>query len=101
MLKKKNLPLSDFVLYQNYPNPFNPSTKINFELKNRVRINLTVFNYLGEKVITLEDAEKEPGKHFIEWNGKDSKGTGVSSGIYFIKLAAGIEMKTIKAILLK
>ncbi len=98
---KKNLPMTDFILNQNYPNPFNPSTKINFELKNRVRINLTVFNYLGEKVITLENAEKEQGKYSVEWNGKDSKGAGVSSGIYIIRLTAGTQMKSIKALLLK
>ncbi|HVO75649.1 MAG TPA: T9SS type A sorting domain-containing protein, partial [Ignavibacteriaceae bacterium] len=91
----------DFILYQNYPNPFNPSTKINFEIKNRTRINLTVFNFLGEKVKTLADEEKDPGKFSLEWTGKDSKGMSVSSGIYFIRLTAGTKTRSIKVLLLK
>jgi hypothetical protein len=91
----------DFMLYQNYPNPFNPSTKINFELKHRTRINLAVFNYLGEKVATLANKEEGAGKYFFEWNGNDSRGNNVSSGIYFIRIAAGTKMKSIKALLLK
>ncbi len=73
-------------LYQNYPNPFNPSTKITFELKRTENIVLEVFSILGEKVATLESGFFSAGNYTATWNGKDSYGRDVSSGIYFVRL---------------
>ncbi|MEA2096510.1 MAG: T9SS type A sorting domain-containing protein [Candidatus Cloacimonadota bacterium] len=73
-------------LLDNYPNPFNPTTTISYDLKNDSKIKLEIFNIKGQKVITLEDDDKIAGHHNIVWNGKNSDGSSVSSGIYFYKL---------------
>jgi Secretion system C-terminal sorting domain len=71
----------EFELSQNYPNPFNPSTTIKFSLPTTSSVNLSVYNILGEKVITLLDETKEAGVHTINFNASE-----LNSGIYFYKL---------------
>jgi len=73
-------------LYSNYPNPFNPSTTISFSLPKEENIELTIYNIKGQKVKTLYSGIAEEGKHTMVWEGKDSNGKEVSSGIYFYKL---------------
>ncbi len=90
-----------FALYQNYPNPFNPGTSISFYLPEHSRVNLTVYNILGEKVKTLADGEFEAGSHAITWDGTSQAGSGVASGIYFYKMTAGDKSVTKKMSLLK
>jgi len=85
---------SAFELYQNYPNPFNSSTAISFELKNKQKIELNVYNILGKKIAELFNSEFEAGFHTIKWNAE-----GIPSGIYFIQLKCG-EQKEIKKLLL-
>ena len=46
-----------FVLNQNYPNPFNPNTKINFRLAIDSKVNLKVFDILGQEVATLINSD--------------------------------------------
>ena len=75
-----------FVLHQNHPNPFNPSTTISFALPVRSDINLSVFNILGRKVATIADDTYEAGYHSLIWDGRDSEGREVSSGVYFYRL---------------
>ncbi len=87
---------SDFQLEQNYPNPFNPSTKIDFFLKESGKVNLDVFNILGEKVIGLINKELPAGYHNIIFNANN-----LASGIYFYKLNVEDKFNSVKKMILK
>jgi hypothetical protein len=88
-------------LYSNYPNPFNPTTTISFSLPKEEDIELTIYNIKGQKVKTLYSGISEEGKHSVIWNGIDSNGKTVSSGIYFYKLKTESKELTRKMLLLK
>jgi len=90
-----------FSLKQNWPNPFNPSTEISFTLPRAANIKLKIYNILGQSVIDLVDGFYEAGTHSKSWNGKDSKGKFVSTGIYFYRLNVGQYTETRKMVLLK
>lgn len=83
-------------LYQNYPNPFNPETKINFYLANAQKINLSVFNYRGQKVAELANGAFKKGLHSVKFNALN-----LSSGVYFYKLKTSNDLITKKMILIK
>jgi predicted CXXCH cytochrome family protein len=90
-----------FALSQNYPNPFNPITQIKFSIPKRSRVELSVYNILGQKVKNLVDDEMEAGNYIATWNGKDEKGFDVSSGIYFYKLNSKEYSETRKMLLVR
>jgi hypothetical protein len=77
-----------FALDQNYPNPFNPITTITYSLPVPSHVNISVYNVLGQKVITLEKGWVNTGNHQTLWNGRDAGGNAVSSGLYFYSLEA-------------
>ncbi len=76
-----------FQLLQNYPNPFNATTKIKYKVPRRSHVLLVIYNLLGEEVITLLNEDMVPGTYEVTWNGKNSKGLDVPSGIYLYRLA--------------
>ena len=94
----KSLP-KHFKLAQNYPNPFNPRTTISYQIPVSSDVNLSIYNILGEKVVTLLSREQEPGYYRLEWNGLNQSGQRVSSGIYFLHLQTKQFNQTIKMIL--
>ncbi|MCI0699249.1 S8 family serine peptidase [candidate division KSB1 bacterium] len=73
-------------LAQNYPNPFNPETNIRYELPHNGNVTLAVFDLTGRRVATLESGPKVAGQHLVRWNGRNSKGARVPSGVYFYRL---------------
>jgi hypothetical protein len=73
-----------FELQQNYPNPFNPSTEIVFSVPMSGRVNLTVYNMLGQLVSTLLDEVKPAGVYRAQFDAR-----GLSSGAYVYRLTAG------------
>ncbi|MBN2105443.1 Ig-like domain-containing protein [bacterium] len=75
-----------FVLDQNYPNPFNPITTIRYEVPGRDHVKILIFNIRGQVVITLVDQEMEPGYYQEKWDGRDSMGHEVSTGLYLYRL---------------
>jgi hypothetical protein len=75
-----------YALGQNYPNPFNPSTSITYTLTEKGNVVLDVMNLRGQHVTTLLNGVKEAGNHSVTWDGKNSLGQTVSSGIYFYRL---------------
>jgi len=83
---------AEYQLFQNYPNPFNSSTRIRFEIANQSRVQLAIYNTLGEKIQTLENEVMLAGSHEVVWNGKNAHGGDAASGLYFVKLrAAGLQ----------
>jgi hypothetical protein len=90
-----SLPL-EFNLAQNYPNPFNPSTVISFSITQSTNVNLSVFNLLGEKVVTLINEMKDAGSHELEFNAAN-----LTSGIYLYRLEAGNFVSVKKMMLMK
>jgi len=90
-----------FALNQNYPNPFNPNTVIRFALPENSWVKVEVFNILGQKITTLVDEFLTAGFKETGWDGTDSKGTDVASGIYFYKIRANDFTDIKKMVLLK
>ncbi len=80
--ENRTLP-EQFYLKQNYPNPFNPSTTIKYQLAKKTKVELTVYNVLGEKVATLVKEKQLAGTYSISFNG-----ARFSSGIYFYRLSS-------------
>ena len=91
----------EFALEPNYPNPFNPSTIIPVVLADHVHVQLRVYNILGKRVRTLHNGELSVGRHLIEWDGRNSQGKTMATGIYFVRMIAGGKVFTRKMILLK
>lgn len=90
-----------FILEGNYPNPFNPSTTIKFNLPQRERVNVAVYNLLGQKIINLINDDFQAGENSVAWNGKDSAGNEVSSGVYIYNIIAAGKQYSGKMVLLK
>ncbi len=85
-----------FVICQNYPNPFNSETQIRFELSRQTKLNLTVYNILGQAVEVLSDSELGAGFHSVVWCGGH-----LSSGIYYYRITAGDLSVTKEMILMR
>ena len=87
---------TEFSLSQNYPNPFNPSTKIDFTLAAESKVKIIIYNQLGQQVSVAVDGEYSAGRHEINFNGE-----GLSSGVYYYQIDAGVYSQTRKMMLLK
>ncbi len=70
-----------FSLSQNYPNPFNPSTTISYEVPVKGMVVLSVFNVLGQEVITLVNHEQNIGRYTVELSAPH-----LASGVYFYRI---------------
>lgn len=88
-------------LGQNQPNPFNPSTSISFQLAGRAHARLFIYDVNGARVRTLVDREMAAGSHRVDWNGTNSRGETVASGVYYYRLEAGSASETKQMVLLK
>jgi hypothetical protein len=90
-----NIP-TEFFLSQNYPNPFNPVTTINYSLPADLTVDLSVYNILGQKILTLVEGKESAGYHSITWDASN-----LPSGIYFYHLNAGEYSQIRKCVLMK
>jgi hypothetical protein len=73
-------------LEQNYPNPFNPSTMIRYALPRRSNVDIEVFNMMGQKIASLVQDRQAAGEYQVLWNGGDSAGMQVASGVYICRM---------------
>jgi len=96
----KQIPTS-YSLNQNSPNPFNPVTNIKFAIPASGEVKLEVYNVLGQQVRLLVNENMDAGYHEVIWDGKDTGGTQVASGIYFYRIKADNFSDTKKMVLLK
>ncbi len=90
-----------FALHPAFPNPFNPVTTIKYDLPKSSRIELTVFNIMGQEIITLANGFREAGIHTVTWNGINNHNEPVSSGMYLVRLVTPGSVQTQKLVLMK
>ena len=88
-------------LMQNNPNPFNPSTSIKYYIPQAMDVTIKIYDVLGREVTTLINKQATTGYHVVYWNGRDSYGRSVASGVYLYRLTAGTFSETKKMNLLK
>jgi hypothetical protein len=91
----------NYVLEQNYPNPFNPETRINYSIPEPGYVILSIYDINGLLVKTLQDGNQPAGRYEAVWDGKNSSGNKVGSGVYFYRIQANSFAQARKMILLK
>ena len=91
-----SLPPTGFYLSDNYPNPFNPTTRINYGLPIDFKLEITVYDAVGNEVAKLFDGMQQAGNYTLEFNGNN-----LASGVYFLKMKSGAFIVTRKLMLLK
>jgi len=90
-----------YTLSQNYPNPFNPSTTIKFGLPNDGKSSMKIYGLLGNQIKVLVNDYLSAGYHSVTWDGTNTNGNKVVSGIYIYEIISGTFNKSKKLILLK
>ena len=90
-----------WALHQNTPNPVAGMTEVRYEIARTSNVSIKVYNAMGQLVSTLVDNRVEPGRYAAHWDGKNSVGERVSSGVYFYKMNAGSFNATKKMLVVK
>ena len=98
--EKQSTP-NDYYLYQNYPNPFNPITNIRYSISENSDVHLIVYDLTGREVRDLVNQSLDIGVYEIQWDGMDSQGRQVATGVYFARLTAGRQSDVIKMVYLR
>ncbi len=86
----------DFYISENYPNPFNPTTSIDFGIPSDLNVQINIYNIIGQQVASIDQGFLNPGSYTVTWNGKDTFGNFVPSGVYFYEIKAGEQFQKIK-----
>jgi hypothetical protein len=90
------LPPNTFALGQNYPNPSNPKSKIDYEIPLKGKVHLSLYNLLGQEVLTLVNEIKDAGYYTAEFDGSN-----LASGVYFYRFISEGFTSTKKMLLVK
>ena len=90
-----------YALGQNYPNPFNPTTTIRFELPEDTHTRIAIYDLLGREIVQLANRPIRAGYHQVVWQGRDTFGNAVPSGMYFYRMEANGFSSTRKMVFLK
>jgi beta-glucosidase len=77
---------SSYELCENYPNPFNAATTIPYRILKPGNVKIRIYNIAGQQVRTLVDHYFEPGLYSAQWNGRDSAGQTVTTGVYLYRM---------------
>lgn len=84
-----------------YPNPFNPSTTIRYQLKDPGHVKIGIYNTRGQLLQSLERNHSDAGHYGFIWNGCDSSGRELPSGVYLYRMSCGRYSETKKMVLQK
>jgi hypothetical protein len=79
-----------------WPNPLNPAARIRFSLPAAGEVDLSIHDLSGRRLATLRRGLLEAGQHELTW-----RATGLSSGVYWVRLAAGKQVRGTKLVVIK
>ena len=84
------------------PNPFHDVTSLRFDVPSHAGpVNLSVFSISGREIRRLVDGVWARGRHELTWDGRDSRGNAVSSGVYFVRLEVDGESRIQKVMVMR
>jgi hypothetical protein len=102
MLNSGNDPLPyETSVSQNFPNPFNAATSFVYSIKSEAHVEIVIYDIRGRIVKTLINEIIRPGHYTATWDGADSNGNPMPSGIYFYRLKTAHTSQARKMLLLK
>ena len=84
-----------------YPNPFNPSTCIPYRLEGAGKVKIDIYDQRGRKVRSFERGHAAAGRYGLLWDGCDSSGKTLPSGVYLVKMSSGSYVGSKKVVLQK
>ena len=84
-----------------HPNPFNPRVELRYRLAVSGHASLTIYDSAGRVVVHLLDENLSAGNHRVVWDGRDSNGRPLASGVYHARLRTGGEFETLKLALVR
>ena len=88
--------VENYYLQPNYPNPFNPNTTITYTLPKAGKVNLSVFNILGQYIAHLYSGNQKAGTYSFQWDV-----SAFPSGLYFYQLETNNQRQTKRMLLIK
>jgi hypothetical protein len=83
-------PPTALIIHQATPNPFNPKTMVQFELNAPGPVAADVYDASGRHVRRLLAAPLPAGPQTVTWDGRDTAGRSAASGVYFVRITAGV-----------
>ena len=93
--------IKEYRLMNNYPNPFNPQTTIAYTIMSAGKVELTVYNILGQEVTKLVNNYRQPGNYTVLWDGTNKDGKEVSGGLYLYRLKVNDFVETKRMVFIK
>lgn len=93
-------------LLANYPNPFNPETWIPYQLARDTHAAIHIYSQTGELVRSLDLGFQRTGYYIGKfraayWDGRNSSGEQLASGVYFYQLITPESTETGKMVIVK
>jgi len=88
-------------ILQNFPNPMKSMTTISYQLPQKSKVELSIYNVLGQKVKTLVNETKYAGEFEIDWDGKDESNQLVASGVYVCHIKTDHEVVSRKMLVVR
>ena len=86
-----------FAVANPFPNPFNGSTTLSYAVSETADVRISVYNVLGQRVFDTMFMNQSPGHKSFVWSGRDTAGTQLNSGVYFIMVVSGNNSRIRKA----
>jgi flagellar hook assembly protein FlgD len=88
-------------LYANWPNPFNAQTQILYDLPYDAFVRLDIFDLTGQRIRSIVAGHQPAGTFRTSWDGTDDQGHKAGTGIYMIRLRAGVYRQVRKMLMLR
>ncbi|MBN1894158.1 DUF3160 domain-containing protein [bacterium] len=93
---EKNAVPAQFAVRGNFPNPFNSFTRVRFYIPDPSELRVSIHDMRGRMVCILVEGLHPAGAHEVSWNAGDHP-----SGLYFCRVKAGDQVRSIKLMLVR
>jgi hypothetical protein len=81
--------------------PILSSAQISYTLPYSSSVTICIYSVIGTRVRTLNHGNQEQGEHTVTWDTRDDGGKALPRGIYFVRLSAAGQVRSLPVIVLK